>query len=308
MSALTTSSFLTFSPVVISDWLPKIGEKAFLAWLKFRTWMEESPDSSPSLLTHPLSKLIKRLKVGNSTFYNQILRPLWNYGLVDLIKAPGIHQYQLMVYSSPKNSPENATHLLTKLRDYNVDFQAEVRVEQSDDSPSENTTLTPTEPTKSKQPSEDDSDEHPYPSKDQPLNLNLETPLPTALSNFLQKEPSALGKEKDILRAYQKCKDHPRYTDHDFIRKIRDCLGHPRKINHFAAYLLKAILNEWNKPSSQPISYSDTHHHTQQEDICPPDMPIYVWEQIKNPHREVGKLTPEQEAQLLELKIALGEV
>lgn len=115
---------ITVHATMMSDWLPKLGPQAFLAWLQFHSWKDEGEDpQQPFIIPLPLTQLIKRLKVGNSTFYDKILRPLWNYGLINLQYAKkGGHHIRLIVYAAPLNQPENADKPLELLRFYDEDL------------------------------------------------------------------------------------------------------------------------------------------------------------------------------------------
>lgn len=115
---------MTIHPIMISDWLPKLGRQAFLAWVQFHSWKDPGVDQHQPFIIHlPLTKLIKQLRVGNSTFYDKILRPLWNYGLINLHHAKkGGHHIRLIVYSTPPNYEENMDKPLELLRDYDEDL------------------------------------------------------------------------------------------------------------------------------------------------------------------------------------------
>jgi hypothetical protein len=67
--------------------------------------------------------VIKKLKVGNSTFYDKILRPLWNYGLINLqFSRKGGYHVQLILYAFPLSQPDKATLPLQRVRNYDDDF------------------------------------------------------------------------------------------------------------------------------------------------------------------------------------------
>src|SRR5690606_2936464 len=80
--------------VVMDQWLDVIGEKALLAWLKFYTWCDRDRNKGDkpidinlweqSKIPSSFRQLMKRLGVGNDTFYNKIIKPLWNVGLIDI--------------------------------------------------------------------------------------------------------------------------------------------------------------------------------------------------------------------------------
>jgi hypothetical protein len=334
------------SPIAMTDWLPKLGDKAFLAWLQFHSWKEDSlsPDE-PFLLSLPLKQIMKKLQVGSTTFYDKILRPLWNYALIDLQpshgKQRGIH---LLVYSFPQNDPPKAAEPLTQIRLYDETrtppiqhtFCTASKVPSSDRHPalSPNKTAVPEEnvplpgtipfPNEDTVPYEDTSPPSDRSSfliqensmkifkeidikdrlKDDPSDPILY--LPSALRKEIEQDPQLQVRSDHIARVYLQCKDHPRYTDTFFLEKVHLCTQYSHDLSHFAAYLHKAILNEWKKPfkppqapSPAPVRAPAVPRHQ--------DLPPWIRAQLFASEAEPS-LSPEQQASANHLLRALGEM
>jgi len=124
--------------VVTDQWIDVIGEKALMAWLKMYTMREHDQNNYNTdpkeevRVPKSLNQIIKNLRVGRDTFYNQILKPLWNVGLVDLVEyedfdTRGNKPVNVIVYSSPQNNPKLATQELTIIRDYDKDYHSDAR-------------------------------------------------------------------------------------------------------------------------------------------------------------------------------------
>ncbi|MGM2833619.1 hypothetical protein ACS2TZ_33280, partial [Bacillus cereus group sp. Bce025] len=59
--------------VCMDDWIEKLGDKAFTAWLKFYTWCNREEDANGNrpeddVIPSSLTKIQKRLGVGKDTF------------------------------------------------------------------------------------------------------------------------------------------------------------------------------------------------------------------------------------------------
>lgn len=108
--------------VVADDWIQKLGEKAFCAWLRFHTWVDrrnEGVDKVP----YTMEDVAKKLGVSKATLYRTIIRPLWEYGLIDLVEYENTNRktqkpVNIIVYESPKNEHETKVMPLVKLRDW----------------------------------------------------------------------------------------------------------------------------------------------------------------------------------------------
>lgn len=126
--------------IVVDQWADFIGEKALLAWLKMYSWADrkEKIDEDSSNLWEqakiPTSyaKIKKRLGVGNSTFYEKIIKPLWNVGLIDIKEysdsaLKGQKPINIVVYKYPQNRIELASKALEKVRDYDTEYSSDAK-------------------------------------------------------------------------------------------------------------------------------------------------------------------------------------
>lgn len=123
--------------VCMDDWIEKIGDKAFTAWLKFYTWCNREEDKNGNrpdddVIPSSLTKVQKRLGVGKDTFYNKILKPLWNYGLIDVFEYKsegwkGQGNINIIVYEYPQNEHALSTKPLEKIRDYDTDYTSQAK-------------------------------------------------------------------------------------------------------------------------------------------------------------------------------------
>lgn len=122
--------------VVVDQWLDVIGEKAFISWLKFYSWADRSNDDTnkwnEARVPVSFNALIKRLGVGKDTFYNKILKPLWNVGLIDLeeyedSENEGNKPVNIIVYKYPQNNIALASKPLEKIRNYDTDYSSRAK-------------------------------------------------------------------------------------------------------------------------------------------------------------------------------------
>ncbi len=123
--------------VCMDDWIEKLGDKAFTAWLKFYTWCNREEDENGNrpdddVIPSSLTKVQKRLGVGKDTFYNKILKPLWNHGLIDVFEYKsegwkGQGNVNIIVYEYPQNEHALSTKPLEKIRDYDTDYTSQAK-------------------------------------------------------------------------------------------------------------------------------------------------------------------------------------
>jgi len=306
-----TSPDLPLSPMIISDWFPKLGEKAFLAWLNFLNWKEPSESlSSPAVLPYSLCQMIKRLKVGNSTFYNHILRPLWNYGLIDLERTPGLNHYKITVYLYPHNQPENAAKPLNPSRNYDqhLKMTSEINLGLL---PSD--VVLPTPPNSVPlRPASESADSPsfvptPYVFPNH-RNPTAESPtctlLPQSIQDAIDHDPLLQEQANGIVQIYHRCKKHPRFTEEGFLQKVHTCLRYAPDPNRFSGYLYKALMNEWNRPSPKQCPINQEHPQKER----PRDVPEWVWRQQYGPVEEPEEISEEQKAIIDDLLRQLGEI
>ncbi|RKD24565.1 hypothetical protein BEP19_09300 [Ammoniphilus oxalaticus] len=205
-------------PVVLAEWLPKLGEKALLAWIQFQGWVTEMNESEGELTSHliptSLNKIIQKLQTGKSTFYGKILHPLLSFGLVYLQRAPHSKQeLRLIVHNAPVQPQPYVIVAATP----NLDEQTPtVTLEKGE---SKQTVEKPAEP------------------------------LPATMEAIIDQDDQLSDKKETIVQAFNDCKDHPLFNEPQFLEKIYACLQY-RHVKNFGAYLLKSLHNEWNSASS----------------------------------------------------------
>lgn len=110
--------------IVVDDWIDVIGERAVMAWLRMYSWCDQSNQVT---IPTSLNSLIKRLGVGKATFYNKILKPLWNVGLIDLeeckdSQSKDVISLNIIVYKYPQNNFSLAVKPLEIIRSYGKDY------------------------------------------------------------------------------------------------------------------------------------------------------------------------------------------
>lgn len=125
--------------VVTDQWIDKIGEKAFLSWLRMYSWCDRSNNSESEInlweqakIPTSYSKVIKRLGIGKDTFYNKILKPLWNVGLIDIEEyeesdSKGTKPMNIIVYKYPQNNKSLAYQPIEQVRDYDKDYHSNAK-------------------------------------------------------------------------------------------------------------------------------------------------------------------------------------
>lgn len=123
--------------ITMDQWIDVIGEKALFAWLKMYTWCdrkniaveEESTKWEQSKVKDSLQGVASRLGVGKGTFYNKILKPLWNVGLIDIEEwaqdpRSGQKAINIVVYKYPQNNKVLSFKPLKEIRDYDKEYSS----------------------------------------------------------------------------------------------------------------------------------------------------------------------------------------
>lgn len=124
--------------IVTDQWTDILSEKAIFAWLKMYSWCKRDiEDANVNLWEQskiPLSftMIKKKLKVGNDTFYNKILKPLWNVGLIDIEEYDdsdnkGTKPMNIIVYKYPQNNKALAYEPIENVRNYDKDYHSNAR-------------------------------------------------------------------------------------------------------------------------------------------------------------------------------------
>src|SRR5699024_11578604 len=80
-----------------------------------------------------ITSVAKELNMTRTTLYNTVIRPLWNYGLIDLKeyyneKIKGTSATNIIVYKYPQNKKELETKPIEKIRDYDTDYNSKAKV------------------------------------------------------------------------------------------------------------------------------------------------------------------------------------
>ncbi|WP_126430062.1 hypothetical protein [Brevibacillus marinus] len=112
--------------IAMDDWVKKLGHRAFIAWLQFYTFVDRTDSSTKDSIPKSMKDLAKKLEVSEPTLYNTIIRPLWNYGMIDIKeRLVGKTTYKnIIVYEYPQNDPALSTKPLEKIRDYDRDYHS----------------------------------------------------------------------------------------------------------------------------------------------------------------------------------------
>ncbi|MBU8732515.1 hypothetical protein KM915_20925 [Cytobacillus oceanisediminis] len=121
--------------IVADDWINKLGEKTFCYWIKLLTLVDRTDEAKSkygNTFTVPrsLEDLYEKVfKMSKSTFYRNVIHPLWNYGLIDIVEWEdsyklGQKPMNIIVYDYPQNSYELAVKPLVQCRDYKKDYNS----------------------------------------------------------------------------------------------------------------------------------------------------------------------------------------
>lgn len=130
--------YATVDPFLKGNWASVLGEKTFVNWLRLLTLVDRS-DAAPvkygNDMTVPrsLESLAKVLGMSKPTLYKQVIKPLWNHGLIDLEewheqKKIGTKALNIIVYLYPQNNPNLKGQPLERVRDYDKDYHSQAKV------------------------------------------------------------------------------------------------------------------------------------------------------------------------------------
>ncbi|GGA57844.1 hypothetical protein GCM10007416_33820 [Kroppenstedtia guangzhouensis] len=114
--------------VVTDNWVDVLGHDAFIAWLKFHTWVDRRDENRENdRVPYSLEDVWTKLGMKKKKFYEKIARPLWEYGLIDIVEYEESNRKSqkpknIIVYTSPANTHETETKPLEKLRDWSKDY------------------------------------------------------------------------------------------------------------------------------------------------------------------------------------------
>jgi hypothetical protein len=116
--------------VVADNWIDTLGMDAFRAWLKFHTWVDRTDSNrEEDKIPYTIESVCKHLGIGKKKFYEKVMRPLWNHGLIDTVeykeyKQKGKKPVNIVVYESPFNKHETEVLDLEKVRDYDTEYDS----------------------------------------------------------------------------------------------------------------------------------------------------------------------------------------
>lgn len=124
--------------VVMDQWVEVIGEKALISWLRMYTWCKRDEENTgynlweQAKIPTSMNKIIKKLGVGRDTFYNKILKPLWNVALIDIEEYEhsenlGLKPMNIIVYKYPQNNKSLAHQQIEIIRNYDTDYTSEAK-------------------------------------------------------------------------------------------------------------------------------------------------------------------------------------
>jgi len=124
--------------IVTDQWTDVLSEKAIFAWLRMYSWCKRDEENAEvnlweqSKIPYSFKSVQKKLKVGNDTFYNKILKPLWNVGLIDIeeyeqSENKGTKPMNIIVYKYPQNNKALAYEPIKEIRDYDTDYHSNAR-------------------------------------------------------------------------------------------------------------------------------------------------------------------------------------
>jgi hypothetical protein len=120
--------------VACDDWMKKLGNTAFCAWLTLWTLADRrDKEREYDRVPRNMNELAKDLGISKPTFYNNVVKKLWDYGFIDLVeyelplKGSKENPVNIIVYRYPQNKYELATKPLEKIRDYETEYKKEVR-------------------------------------------------------------------------------------------------------------------------------------------------------------------------------------
>lgn len=117
--------------VAMDDWLEKLGNDAFLAYLRMWTFCDRrESEREYDKIPYSLKSTWEKLGMGKKKFYEKIIRPLWNFGLIDIVEYEEAARHtqkpkNIIVYKYPQNRFELAKEPLQKVRDYDKDYSSE---------------------------------------------------------------------------------------------------------------------------------------------------------------------------------------
>lgn len=325
-----TNHHISLPEVAITEWLHEIGDSAFAAWLRLRIWRDQNQ------LSIPLRDIIQKLGVANATFYNKILNPLLEHGLVQThCPAEDKRKIYLHVYDTPHSFSEKksqSTHA-NKSCDSLSSFETSSNsaTNQALEILSPNEKLPHTNAAKIETISKTENKLSPTVAKNETFQIQERSSLYVFNPNLLKEKERKEKETKDpkdqidlhslpleiqreiefnaLLRSqtseiavlYHKFKTYPHFSLSVFIDKMNVSMEKVKNVSAFRSYFQKTLQNLWGI-TNQPDTISSRRPAS--------NLPPWVQKQIENPDHPEEPCSPEQQAilnDLLEQVNALGK-
>jgi DNA-binding MarR family transcriptional regulator len=332
---MPTNCYISLPEIAVTDWLNKLGEPAFVAWIRFRTWREHNE------LKIPVRQIIQKLGVANNTFYTKILKPLWEHGLIDTHRPEkDKRKLYLQVYDAPQNRPEKAHQPLQPIRFYqpappNCFNECTVLLDETnllEETHSKNETISFHEtnsisnvpPSETNLPPNVASPEtFQVEERSTPYLINIDkdllkdkkdkrdkidrslfstlSSLPKEIQVEIERNVKLLDQAYAVIELYQQWKYDPSFSILEFIEIMNRCIEKVQNKSAFKSYFQTALSNQWRPkkaPTPSPTPKSST------------DLPPWIIEQDERKRSgcrvEEEKISPEDQAEIDEYKRQLG--
>ena len=127
----------TVDPLNENSWIKDLGPKTFVAWLQLLTLVDRRKTAldvygNQNTVPRSLEGLAKVLGMSRPTLYKVVIKPLWNYGFIDLVewtdqKKIGTKAINIIVYPYPQNDKTLENKSLIKVRDYDTEYSSDAK-------------------------------------------------------------------------------------------------------------------------------------------------------------------------------------
>ncbi|MDX1806658.1 MAG: hypothetical protein R3267_06510, partial [Paenisporosarcina sp.] len=107
-------------------------------WLKLLTLVDrkninEAHNTNTYTVPRSMESLAELLNMSKSTLYRSIIKPLWNFGLIDLVEWKGQQKLgtkciNVLVYPYPQNNKNLENQPLKQIRNYETDYNSTSRL------------------------------------------------------------------------------------------------------------------------------------------------------------------------------------
>ncbi len=125
----------TFNAVENPSWVKTLGASTFCYWLGLLSMSKVTTDENYLDSAKSLKEIMGIFDISQSTFTNKLIRPLYEYGLIDVVDIPGSEKYnrrglpsrKIIVYPYPQGRVELLTQPLTACRNYDLHYQSKAK-------------------------------------------------------------------------------------------------------------------------------------------------------------------------------------